>query len=510
MLTRAVSRFGAALGFALGLALVACGDDDDSPSSAGSAGQGLGGSAGSAGEGVGAGNAGAAGAFAAGAGAAGAGGDILARLGATPGLTVNEVPSDQPGQRWFVLSLRQPLNHDDATAGTFEQRLVLAHRDERAPLELGTQGYAYGSDNPGETELTRAFGANLLRVEHRFFNASKPAGAEPPWGLLDTRQAATDLHRVVEALKPIYAGPWFSEGVSKGGMTALYHRRAFPDDVVATVAYVAPNSLGTDDQRYPAFLAAVGDEACRQRIVDVQRAALTRRAEIIPLLETSLGEEGYVFGVLGGSNLAFEHAVQEFRYAFWQYGGPADCDTLPDPAGEAAPLADALRDVMTGFSDFILDYYEPYYYQAATELGQYGPLEQGLEDLITFPGTYRVESYPPLGVPKVFRAESMPAVASWLSTEATRVLLIYGTLDPWTAGAFDPGASTGVRRFDAAGGNHGTKIVSLSEPDRAAALGLLETWLGLKAVQPQALLGTPAREGAPLSWQRRWLIEGPL
>jgi hypothetical protein len=242
----------------------------------------------------------------------------------------------------------------------------------------------------------------------------------------------------------------------------------------------------------------------------VQRAALARRGELIALLEASLGEEGYVFGVLGGSAIAFEHAVQEFRYAFWQYGGPADCAALPDPAGEAAPLAEALRDVMTGFSDFLLAYYEPYYYQAATELGQYGPLEQGLEDLIEFPGTYRVESYPPLDVPKTFRAETMPAFASWLSTEATRVLLIYGALDPWTAGAFDPGASTGVRRFDAAAGNHGTKIAGLSEPDRAAALGLLETWLGLKAVQPEALIGPPARERAPLPWQRRWLLEGPL
>ncbi len=472
-------RFGAfapltALAVCLGPALAGCGDDDDD--------------------------------------GGGASVDVLVRLGAIEGVSVAEVPSEDAGRRWFVLALRQPLDHQDPAVGSFEQRLVLSHRDEGAPLELSTQGYAYADDDPGETELSRAFGANLLRVEHRFFNASRPGeGAEPPWPLLTIRQAADDLHRVVEALKPIYAGPWYSAGASKGGMTAIYHRRFYPGDVDATVAYVAPQSYGTDDGRYAAFLEGVGDDACRRRLVEVQRGALARRDEVMPLVEAPLAAEGYVFGALGGFEIAFEHAVQEFRFAFWQYGGPEDCAALPDPAGDAAALAGALSDVARGFSDPYLDYYAPYYYQAATQLGQYGPLEAGLGDLLTQPGTYRVTNYPPLGAPKPFDAGAMADVASWVSTEASRVLFVYGALDPWTAGAFELGARPELYRFDVAGGNHGAQIGRLSEPDRSAALGRLEAWLGVAAAPPAAPAAAARRANAPgASWQRRWLEGGPL
>ncbi|HEU4410875.1 MAG TPA: S28 family serine protease [Polyangiaceae bacterium] len=437
---------------------------------------------------------------------------IAARLAAIEGLRVTEIASEAPGQRWFVLSLEQPVDHADPAAGVFQQRLVLAHRDERAPLELSTQGYAYAADKPGETELTRAFGANLLRVEHRFFNASRPQpGLAPPWRYLTIRQAADDVHRVVAALKPIYQGPWFSDGASKGGMTAVYHRRFYPDDVAATVAYVAPQSYGTDDPRYPAFLERVGEATCRERIVALQRAALTRRAEIGPALESLLAGDEYTFAGLGGFAIAYEHAVQEYRFAFWQYGGPEDCGSLPDPDGDPVAIAAELADVARAFSDAYLDYYEPYYYQAATQLGQYGPLEDGLGDLLEYPGTYRVADYPPLGEPKAFDAAAMNDIKAWVATEATRILFVYGELDPWTAGAFEPGPSPDLRRFDAPGGNHGAKIESLRPEDQAAALGLLASWLGVTATPPAATTArTAARDRVALSWQRRWLLEGRL
>jgi hypothetical protein len=438
--------------------------------------------------------------------------DVLVRLSAIEGVRVTEVPSEAPGQRWFVLMVRQPLDHADPAAGSFEQRLVLAHRDEQAPLELSAQGYAFAADKPGQTELTDAFGANLLRVEHRFFNASKP-GADPPWRYLTIRQAADDLHRVVEALKPIYGGPWFSDGVSKGGMTAVYHRRFYPGDVAATIAYVAPQSYGTDDPRYPPFLEQVGDPACRQKIVDVQRAALSRRAEIMPVLEARLAEDAFTFGALGDFETAFEHAVQEFRFAFWQYGRPAeDCPALPAPDAPPDAIAEALFDVTRGFSDYYLDYYAPYYYQAATQLGQYGPLEAGIDDLLKHPGTYRVTNYPPPGEPKAFDAVAMADIKTWIATEAARILFVYGELDPWTAGAYELGPSPELRRFDVAGGNHGAKIQGLSPEDQAAAMGLLEAWLGVRATPPPAPAASTiaAREGVALSWQRRWLVEGRL
>ena len=69
---------------------------------------------------------------------------------------------------------------------------------------------------------------------------------------------AADEHAIVTALKTIYTGPYLSTGASKGGMTAVFYRRFYPDDVVGTVPYVAPLSFAAPDERYAAFLDSVG------------------------------------------------------------------------------------------------------------------------------------------------------------------------------------------------------------------------------------------------------------
>ena len=44
------------------------------------------------------------------------------------------------------------------------------------------------------------------------------------------------LRRIFEALGALFPAPWVNTGHSKGGMTALFHRRYFPCDVAATAA----------------------------------------------------------------------------------------------------------------------------------------------------------------------------------------------------------------------------------------------------------------------------------
>ena len=85
--------------------------------------------------------------------------------------------------------------------------------------------------------------------------SSPRRGPRRPTGRkLNIWQAATDHHRIVEALKPLYAGKWISTGASKGGMTSIYHRRFYPGDVDGTVAYVAPNDVvNGEDSAYDRF-----------------------------------------------------------------------------------------------------------------------------------------------------------------------------------------------------------------------------------------------------------------
>jgi hypothetical protein len=151
------------------------------------------------------------------------------------------------------------------------------------------------------TEPTFLLGANQLLVEHRFFGPSTPQPAT--WEHLSVEQAAADHHRIVEAFKPLYSGRWVSTGASKGGMTSLYHRALYPEDVDATVAYVAPNSYGPEDPRYIQFLDRVGDADCRAKLDALQRDVLGRREELVPLWTAVTSAHGITYGLIGVDNV---------------------------------------------------------------------------------------------------------------------------------------------------------------------------------------------------------------
>src|SRR5438477_387591 len=76
-------------------------------------------------------------------------------------------------------------------------------------------------------------------------------------------------HAIVSALSTIYPGAKIAAGESKGGMTAVYYRRFFPDDVTATVAFVAPDMFAVPDTRFDGFFDTVGDASCRQAVRDI-------------------------------------------------------------------------------------------------------------------------------------------------------------------------------------------------------------------------------------------------
>ena len=198
--------------------------------------------------------------------------DIADRLAVVPGVTSLEETAAPTGFRFFRITFQQPADHRRPSAGSFEQRITILHRDTARPMVLYTGGYNV-SQKPTRSEPTRLIDGNQLSVEQRFFTPSRPQPAD--WSKLDIWQAATDHHRLVEALRPIYAGNWISTGGSKGGMTSVYHRRFYSGDVDGTVAYVAPNdSVNVEDSAYTRFFRTVGDAACREALVALQREAL--------------------------------------------------------------------------------------------------------------------------------------------------------------------------------------------------------------------------------------------
>jgi hypothetical protein len=356
------------------------------------------------------------------------------------------------------------------------------------------------------SEPTALLGANQLFVEHRFFNSSTPSPLD--WNTLDIRQAAGDHHRIVESLRPLFSGRWLSTGGSKGGMASLYHRMFYPDDVDATLAYVAPNSYGVSDERYVPYLESRGDAVCRDQVRSLQRAVLTHRAELEPIMIQRAAADGDAFDILG-SGRAFEFATVEAPFALWQYGDAISCATLPAPTVPVTELFQfftiALGSIHAWFGDAPVKLFAPYFYQSATQLG--GPAYPQAHLLDLLPGGAPTpdlpDLYPPLGVAKTFDPTATTAVQRWLTAEGQRVMFVYGENDPWTAGAFEVNSARDQYRYTVTGfgGNHRAKILQLPTAQAQEALATLRRWLepapspaGLTSAappvfDPDALLG---------------------
>lgn len=411
--------------------------------------------------------------------------DIVERLEAIPGMTVLwERPSGDPEYRFFMLSYRQPADHRRPQAGTFEQRFTLLHKDTDRPMVLHTTGY-HVSERASRSEPAQLVDGNQISVEQRFFTPSRPQPAD--WSTLNIWQAATDHHRLVKALKPIYSAKWVSTGASKGGMTSIYHRRFYPDDVDATVSYVAPNDvINNEDKAYDRFFETVGsDPSCRKRLKEVQREVLKRREEFVQRYQDYAAENGYTFTNLGSADRALEATVLDLEWAFWQYSLESDCVKVPSADASTDELWEFV-DATAGFSFYTdqgLEPYLPYYFQAGTQLGWPSPKFRYLKDLRRYPKIYEPRWFMPAGLREQMRFEprAMADIDRWVRTRGSRLMFLYGGNDPWGAEPFRLGPGTRDSLwYEVEGLNHSARLIErLPQEQREQAVGTLRRWLGV-------------------------------
>ncbi|MEU4835806.1 S28 family serine protease [Streptosporangium sp. NPDC023615] len=409
------------------------------------------------------------------------------RLRAIPGLTVVS-ETQASGHRFFVLTFTQPVDHLRPDGGTYQQRLTLLHRAEDAPTVLYTNGYGLAV-NPAasRTEPTRLLEGNQVSVEHRFFRSSRPEPAD--WRKLNIWQEATDEHRIVQALKTIYSGKWIQTGASKGGMTSVYHRRFYPNDVDGVVAYVAPNDrINPLDGAYDRFFRTVGDAACRTALDNVQKEALKRRDRLVPRLEAAAAQNGWTFtGTLGTANRSFEMTVLDTVWAFWQYLGVGDCPEVPQATATDEEIYDWI-DSVAGFSFYTdqgLEYYFPYYHQAAKQLGWPELRFEHLRGLTRYRGLYQPNSVLPAELRSAHNSLPMLDVDHWVHARSNKMMFVYGENDPWGAERFTPSRNDSYL-YVAPGANHGANIAALPEADRVAATETLRRWAGVTVPPPAA------------------------
>lgn len=434
-----------------------------------------------------------AGAGSASAGAATAAGtDIKDRILAVPGMSLQEEkPVD--GYRFFVLGYEQPVDHRNPKAGTFTQRISILHKGEDRPNVFFTSGYGLNTQ-PRRSEPTQLLNANQVSMEYRFFSPSRPEPAD--WSKLDIWQAASDQHRIRTALDKIYGEKWISTGGSKGGMTATYYRRFYPDDLAGTVAYVAPNDVRNDeDSAYYEFFENVGSQECRDRLNDTQREIFERRDEMVARYEKWARDGGYTFEQAGSADRAFELLAQDLVWGFWQYHlEEEECADVP-PAD--APTDDLYKwtDEIAGWeagTDQGMEPYTPYYYQAGTQLGSPDYESPLLDDLRKYPGLNTPRTYVPRDIPMVFEKQAMKDVDQWVRKEASQMLFVNGEKDPWSAEPFRLGkGSKDSYVYTAPGANHGAGIAMLTPDDREAATDSLLDWAGVDDSERGS--GTPKR-----------------
>jgi hypothetical protein len=419
--------------------------------------------------------------------------DILAELRALPGVTVTEnlrVNAPAP-YRYFTLQITQPVDHAAPDGPTFQQEVSLIHLDAAAPMIAFTTGYDdYWLDAPAEP--TAVLRANQISIEHRFFGTSRPDPED--WSKATIAQMAADEHAIIQLLKPIYGAAWIASGGSKGGLTAVFHRRFYPDDVAGTLAYVAPLSFGVPDHRYD-VLYDLASPTCRQNVRAVSTEMLQhRRAALEALAQTQAAAMGYTYTRVA-IGPAVESAVNDLEWSFWQYDALGECPHVPATTATDDALFAFLDQISpVSFSDDDSSHtYEAYWYQVYTQLGEGGTtvargdvVPPNLAPLARYSDADFAQTFPAGAVRPPFDPTAIDDIDDWVQTSGDKLLFVYGQLDPWTYGAFRLGDATDSLEVVTPNGTHDDGMLALSDADRAAAFAKLAAWTGVTPQVPAA------------------------
>lgn len=404
--------------------------------------------------------------------------DILNKIKTLEGVTVTEIVPQTVALREFQIDITQPVDHSNPNGPKFTQRAYLSHVDESTPMIFAPNGYQSGPKS--SQELAGLLHTNCLHVSHRYFLDSRPSPVN--WEYLNIKQAADDHHHIVNLFKKIYKGKWISSGGSKSGLTALFHKRYYPDDVDAVVAYVAPFTFGIKDDRFPTYLRNIGGGDCFEKLIKVQLYALKHRAEFLTLLDSYIQSSTSTFTLNREEILELD--IMDYPFTFWQYYN-FSCSEIPDTTTSTpTQIFNHINSIVSFnfYSNNSIAYYEPYFYQALTELGQceYENYYMGLLKKINLstPGNPNVELLAPKGITYTFNKNPLLEIYSWLQNHGHKIIYIYGKNDPWSAGAIELTGAADALFIMQDGANHRVRISELDNPN--LVYDKLESWLGIK------------------------------
>ncbi|WP_418604639.1 S28 family serine protease [Hwangdonia sp.] len=389
-----------------------------------------------------------------------------------PSAEISPIKVEDHFKKAYQLIIKQPLNHNNLEAGTFNHFVYVSHTDYSKPTVLVTEGY---NAKHKTYELSKVLQSNQVMVEYRFYGKSRP---EPiPWQYLKNDQAIEDYHSIVSKLKQLYTNKWISTGISKGGETVLIYKSKYPNDVDVAVPYVAPLINTQEDIRTENLINSVGTDECRNKIVAFQRAILKQRDTVLKALKAYAEKEAMQFTKVPMEE-ALEYAVLEFPFSFWQWGG--NCEDIPTEAATANERFQYLIKIsgMGLYNDKGFHHYLPSFYQHMVELGYYGFDLEPVKDLLKVVKSSSNMRFAPDDVDLTYNPEYIKNVRDFVENKGDHILYIYGANDPWGACAPTPKPSVDALKMVLEGGHHGTRIKDFSENDQQKIYDKLSAWLG--------------------------------
>ncbi len=401
--------------------------------------------------------------------------ELAIKLYDLEGVSFQKIETPDGYNSAFELRIKQPIDHKDLSKGYFYQRAFLSHRDLDAPMVLITEGYQRPRNRL--YELTDLIMANQIDIEHRFYGESVPDSME--YEYLNLEQATADYHRINTLFKQIYSGDWISTGISKGGQTTIYYRYFYPDDVVASVPYVAPLNLEKEEKRIYDFLDNKGTKECRKAIYDVQVKLLENRDQVLNNIRWYAKGADLSFTYLTPEQ-AFEYAVLEYPFSFWQWGGV--CENIPDKNASVDTHLNHFLDVsgISFFSDRDMDRYASHYYQAGDEMGYYSYNTRDFKDLLK---ALPVDPNPSaIFTPNKMELDYDNTLAkmtyAWVRDHGDRFIYINGADDTWSATAVPENKNRDALWFFLEGADHGEARIKYMTDDQKASVKLtLDRWM---------------------------------
>ena len=256
----------------------------------------------------------------------------------------------------------------------------------------------------------------------------------------------------------------------------MYLRRFYPDDVDASVCYVAPLNFSDEEPRVYTFLENVGDQECRDKMLKFQKTVLKKKNELLPLFKEYSQEKKYTYKM--GPDSAYEFCVLEYPFSFWQWHD-LDCSDIPNENAENEALLDHLMEGSDAsfFSDEAYEQFKSFFYQALTQTGFYNYDPKPFEGLLTKVVEPNFSMALPEDVTVTFDPEPMQDIKNWLDDHGNNMIYIYGEIDPWSASAVELSGKTNALKMVKKDGDHRTRIKSFPEDEKEKILDTLEEWL---------------------------------